>query len=143
DPGNLVRHFKSVTDEAWEADTQVLTARHAVHLGRRPRWIGRRWVLVRGDEREGDTVDVRVFGFEAALLVQRVGPTAQAPAHDLLAQELRAERAYTEDVTDGVGVPSLGQHGDGHDASDVFTEAAFLAHGVHDLAQEVPLTDGV
>ena len=61
----------------------------------------------------------------------------QAAADDLLAQELAAERADTEDVGDGVGVPALGEHGDRDDAADVLAELALLADGVHRLAQQV------
>lgn len=41
------------------------------------------------------------------------------------------------DVGDVVGIPSFREHGDGYDATDAGTELAGLAHGVHDLAEEL------
>ena len=68
------------------------------------------------------------------------GGVARAPkatAHDLLAEKLGAESAHAEDVGDGVGIPALGEHGDGDDALDVLAQLAGLADGVHHLAEEV------
>ena len=70
-----------------------------------------------GGEVERDAHDVGVFDVEQAVRVQVVGLPAQAAADHLLAQQLGAEGAHAEDVGDGVGVPSLGQHGDGDDAA--------------------------
>jgi len=39
-------------------------------------------------------------------------------------------------VGDGVGVPAFGEHGDGYHAADGIAQAADLADGVHDLAQQ-------
>ena len=70
-------------------------------------------------------------------VVGGVAHAAQAAAHDLLAEELRAEGADAEDVGDGVGVPALGEHGDGDHALDVLAELAGLADGVHHFAEQV------
>ena len=52
-----------------------------------------------------------------------------------------AEGADAQDVGDGVGIPALGEHGDGDNAADGFAELALLADGVHDLAEEVGVGD--
>ena len=61
---------------------------------------------------------------------------AQAAPDHLLAQKLGAERADAQNVGDGVGVPSLGQHGHGHHAANLLAEAAGTADRVHHLAQQ-------
>ena len=101
-------------------------------------------VLVLADGRhelERDAVHVGVLGGEEAVLVGLVGAAAQAAADDLLAQQLGAERADAEDVGDGVGVPALGEHGDGDDAADRLAELARLADGVHHLAHDLAVVD--
>ena len=37
----------------------------------------------------------------------------------------------------GIGIPALGEHGDGNDAADRSTQPTVLADGVHDFPQEV------
>ena len=54
---------------------------------------------------------------------------------------MRAEGANAQDVGDGVGIPALGEHGDGDNAADGFTQLAFLADRIHDLAQDVGVGD--
>ena len=44
---------------------------------------------------------------------------------------------------DGAGVPTLREHGDGHYAADGFAERPRLADGVHRLAEQVLVGDGV
>ena len=61
----------------------------------------------------------------------------EAATDDLLAKKLRAEGAHAHDVRDGVGVPALGQHRHGDDATDVGTELAGAANRVHHLAKNV------
>ena len=46
-------------------------------------------------------------------------------------------------MRDGVGVPSLREHGDGYDAAYGFAERAGLADGVHRLAEQVLVGHGV
>jgi hypothetical protein len=105
-----------------------------------------------GDERERDAVDLGVLGvetFELRRPLRRVDAgqrrgvahAAQPAADDLLAEQLRAERADAEDVRDGVGVPPLGEHGDRDDALDLLAELAGLADGVHHLAEQVLVGD--
>ena len=72
-----------------------------------------------------------------ALLVGGVAHPSQAAADHLLAEKLRAEGPDAENVGDGVGVPSLGEHGDADHALDVFAELAGLADGVHHFAEQV------
>ena len=62
---------------------------------------------------------------------------AQAAADDLFAEQLGAEGAHAQDVGDGVGVPSLGEHGDRDDAAHRLAQAPLAADGVHDLAENV------
>ena len=90
-----------------------------------------------GGEIEGNAQDIGIFDIEQALFVQIVGLAAQRTANDLLAQKLRAEGANAQNVGDGVGIPALGEHGDRDDAADRFAEAAVLADGVHDFAEQV------
>ncbi len=90
-----------------------------------------------GQERERHAVDVGVLGVEESLVVGGVAHPSQGPADDLLAKQLGAERSDTQNVSHRVRVPSLGQHRDTHDATDVFPELAGLADGVHDFAEQV------
>ena len=41
----------------------------------------------------------------------------------------------------GVGVPTLSQHRDRHDAADALPELTHLANGIHDLAQKLVVRD--
>ena len=90
-----------------------------------------------GGEVERDAEHVGVLDVEQALLVQIVGLAAEGAAHHLLAQKLGAERAYSEDVGDGAGVPALGEHRDRHHAAGGAAEPARHADGVHHFAQQV------
>jgi hypothetical protein len=56
-----------------------------------------------------------------------------APDH-LFAQKLGAERADAQDVGDGVGVPSFGQHRHRNHAPNLLAETSGAADGVHDFA---------
>ena len=69
---------------------------------------------------------------QAGLGIGRVVHAAQAAAHHLLAQQLAAEGAQPQDVGDVVGVPALGQHGDGDDAAHLLARLARLADGGDD-----------
>ena len=46
-------------------------------------------------------------------------------------------------MRDGIRVPTLRQHGDGHDAADGATELAELPDRVHDLAEQFLIGDVV
>ena len=61
----------------------------------------------------------------------------------MLAEELRTERANAENVSHGIGVPSLRQHRNGHYAADGTTKLSGLADRIHDLAQQFLVGDVV
>ena len=82
---------------------------------------------------KGDAVDVHVLRHAHVV----VGGAPQPPAHHLLAQQLRAERAQSQHLRHVLGVPPLRQHGHRHDAADVGTGLAGLAHGRHATAQRL------
>src|SRR6218665_1541343 len=94
-----------------------------------------------GVEVEGNAEHVGVFDVEALFCVELVGLAAQCAANHLLAKQLGAKGAHAENMGHGVGVPALGQHGDGDHASDGVPQPARLAHGVHHLAQQVLVGD--
>ena len=94
-----------------------------------------------GGEVEGDAQNVGIFDGKHAVLVVVVVLTAQTATDDLLAKKLGAERANAEDVRNGVGIPALGEHGNGDDAANGFAELAFLANGVHHLAEKIGIGD--
>ena len=71
------------------------------------------------------------------VLVEFVRLAAQRPPDDLLAEKLCAKGADAENVRNRIRVPAFGEHGDRHDAADLLAESAFLADGVHDLAEKV------
>ena len=127
----------AVADHAREADLQrVALGAHRLHLNGLARRLRRRdhWL---GGEIERNAEHVGVLDVELPLVVQVVRlPAQRAPDH-LLAQELRAEGADTENVGDGVRIPSLGEHGHRHHAADGFAQTARLADGVHRLAEQV------
>jgi hypothetical protein len=86
--------------------------------------------------------DVGIFHIEHPVarrqrVVDRlVGIAPQAPAHDLLAQQLGAEGADAEDVGDGVGVPAFGQHGDGDDTTHLAAEPILAGYQPIDMSAE-------
>ena len=50
---------------------------------------------------------------------------------------MRTKGAHTENVSDGVGVPPFGEHGDADHAPDVLAELARLADRVHHFAEQI------
>src|SRR5229473_1956683 len=82
--------------------------RFARRLRRCNHWLRR--------EVEGNAEDVGIFHIEKLIFVQIVRLTTKRASNDLLAQELGTERTNAENVSDGVGIPSLGEHGDRDDA---------------------------
>ena len=107
----------------------------AGRLWGRHHWFGR--------EVERHPQDVGVFDVEQALLIEVVGLAAQGAANHLLAQQLGAEGAHAQHMGDGAGVPAFGEHGDRDDAANGVAQPAWLADGVHDLAQQVLVRDVV
>ena len=104
--------FDSVTLNAREPDLQVVAFwaySTDVHgLPGRLRWSDDGL----GGEVEGDSEHVCVLDVEAPLVIQVVGLTAEGSTDDLLTKKLRAEGSDAEHVRDGVGVPTLSEHGD-------------------------------
>ena len=76
-----------------------------------------------------------------SFFVEVIRLAAQCAADDLFAQELGAERAHAKYMRHRVGVPAFGEHRDGHDAADGFAQAAELADGVHNFAQQFLIGD--
>jgi hypothetical protein len=75
--------------------------------------------------------------------VQIVRLAAQGTADDLLTQELRAEGTDSQNVGDRIGIPSLGDHRDGYDATNGAAELPGLTDRVHDLAEKLLICDFV
>ena len=84
---------------------------------------------------EGNAENIRVFHIEEAFVVDVVGLPAKGAADDLLAEELCAEGADSENMGDGIRIPPLGEHRDGHNAADFLAERIGLPDGVHHLAE--------
>ena len=76
-----------------------------------------------------------------SFFVQVVRLATQRAPNDLLAEELGAEGANAENMGDGIGVPSLGEHRDGDDAADGTAKLSGLADSVHDLAEQFLVGD--
>src|SRR5439155_22505432 len=128
----LVRQLDPVAVEFREADGESPTVVEGTDLDGGARLLRLRGRRAAGNECKGDAVNLGVFGLvPARVLIDGVAAATQAPADDLLAQELAAERADAEDVGNGVGIPALGEHGHRYDAADVLAELAPLADGVH------------
>ena len=91
-----------------------------------------------GSEIEGYAKYIRVLDVEQSLRVFTSYDCRRSarPTH-LLTKKLRAERADTQHVRDRPSVPTLGQHRNGHDASNRSAERVRLADGVHHLTQQV------
>ena len=68
---------------------------------------------------------------------------AKRASDDLFAEELGAKSADAENMGDGVRIPAFRQHGHGDDTADGAAELAVLAHGVHDLTQQLLIADVV
>ena len=69
--------------------------------------------------------------------------SAKRPPDHLLAQQLRTEGAHAENVSDGVGVPALRQHGNRNDAAGLAAEPPCPSDGVHRLAKQVLIGEGI
>jgi len=98
-----------------------------------------RW-LWRGDDRLGGEIErngenVGIFHDKQPLLIKFVDQAAQGAPDHLFAQQLRAEGANAEDMGDGVGGPTLGEHRHRHHAADRTPQLPRLADRIHDLAQ--------
>ena len=90
-----------------------------------------------GEESEGDTKDVDVFGRkEAGLLVDIVTGAPEPPADNLFAEELAGEGPEAHDVRDRPGGPALGEHADGDDVLDLCARLTGFPNGI-DLLPEV------
>jgi len=61
----------------------------------------------------------------------------------MFAQKLRAKGANAENMGHGIGIPSLGEHRDGHDAADGTAKLSGLADSIHDLAEQFLVGDVV
>ena len=68
---------------------------------------------------------------------------AQRAPGNLLAKQLRAEFTDAADVRDGIRIPPLGEHGDGHDTANVRAESVAFADGVHHFAQDGGILDAL
>ena len=85
---------------------------------------------------ERDSVNVNIlFGEQPGLGIGHVIHSAQASPHHLLAEQLAAERAHSQDLGHVVRIPSFGEHGNRHDAAHVLARLAGLADRGHDLPQ--------
>ena len=89
-----------------------------------------------GNHGKRDAVYIDVFLREQPGF--RVGGVVHAPqasANHLFAEKLTRKGAQPEDMRDVIGVPALGQHGYGDDASHLFAGFAGLPDGSHNLPQ--------
>ena len=75
--------------------------------------------LLERDDLERDAEDLRDLLAELPLLGEVVARPTQPAPDDLLAEQLRHERAQPDDVRDRVAVPALGEHPDADDAAHV------------------------
>ena len=94
--------------------------------------------LWRGDHRFGGEVernaeDIGILHIEEPLFVQIVGLAAQGATDDLFAKKLSAECTDAENVSHGIRIPPLGQHGHGNNAADGGAKLAMFANRIHDL----------
>jgi hypothetical protein len=67
----------------------------------------------------------------------------QRTSNNLFAQELGAEGTNAENMGHGIGIPSLGEHRDGHDTADGTAKLSGLADSVHNLAEQFLIADVV
>ena len=143
------RRVEAVADEPREGDFEPRPLRqplrHGADLAAGVRRAGRPRLGHPGHGEEGErhAVHVGVLRREVPVRPDGVADPPQPPADDLLAEQLRAERPYAQDVRDRVGVPALGEHRHAHDAPDVLAELALLADGVEHLAHELLVGDRV
>jgi len=108
----------AIAFDAWEADFEVVAlGAHRLDLHRLTRWLWRSNDRLRS-EIEGNAEDIRVFHIEQPFFVLFVRHATQRTPNDLLAKELGAEGANAENMGDGIGIPSLGEHRDRDDAAD-------------------------
>ena len=94
-----------------------------------------------GREVEGDAENVRVLDAQQVFSVEIAGLAAEGASDHLLAQQLGTEGPHPENMGHGVGVPALAQHGHRDDAAYRFTEPSRFPDGVHDLPEQVLVTD--
>src|SRR5207244_3422090 len=65
--------------------------------------------------------DLRHFFAELSIRARLIARAPQSSSHDLFAEKLRHEGPQTDDVRDGVAVPSFREHPDTDDAADIAT----------------------
>ena len=133
----LAWQLVAISQQAGPCDLAGDPVSEGMNAGRGRAGLGRLRGSRARQERERHPVDVGVLGLEFRLVVGGVAHPPKGAADDLLAEQLRAEGPDAENVGHGAGVPSLGQHRDAHDATDLLAELAGLADGVHHFAEQV------
>ena len=108
-----------ITGHPWKLDFEARLLRHGIHMARlriRIRSFPALGDLERNQfERHAEHLGGLLR--EQAILTEGVMPTPQGTAYHLFAQQLGSERAQTDDVGHGIGVPAFGQHGHGDDTT--------------------------
>ena len=139
----LLGQFDAVAFDARELDFKAVSLRaHGLDLNRLTRRL-RGSDNGFGREVERNAEDVCIFNVEEVFFIEVVGLAAKRASDDLFAEELGAKSADAEDVGDGVRIPAFRQHGHRDDTADGAAELAVLAHGVHDLTQQLLVADVV
>ena len=78
-----------------------------------------------------------ILHIKQPILVEVVRLAAQRTAYYLFAEQLRSEGAHAHHMADGVGIPSLGEHRNRHNAANRLAKLLWLAYRVHHLAEQI------
>src|SRR5204863_1599848 len=121
----------TIADYAWKLNFKIVPfGSNGFDLNSFAWWLRRRGNRFRS-EVERNSKNVGVFRVEEIFFIQIVGLSAECATDHLLAKQLGSERSNSEDVSNGVGIPSFRKHRDRNNASDQATELTGLANRVH------------
>ena len=127
--------FNTIADYAWKLNLKIVPfGSNGFDLNSFAWWLRRRGNWFRR-EVERNSKDIGVFRVEEIFFIQIVGLSAECATDHLLAKQLGPERSNSEDVSDGVCIPSFCEHRDGNNASNRATELTGFANSVHHFAK--------
>ena len=134
---SFARYVVAVAEQPGKCDLAGYAVFQGADAGGQRSGLGVCGSAATGNEGKGHTINFGVFRVEMPLLVGGIAHATQPPSDHLFAKQLRAEGAHAQNMGDGVGIPTLGEHRDADHALDVFAELAGLAYGVHDLTEQI------
>lgn len=83
-----------------------------------------------------NTKDIYIFRVkQPRLRIDFIGCPSQPPANDLFTEQLAGEGTQPHYMSDGLGIPTLGEHAHGNDVLDLFPRPASFADGINSISE--------